>query len=171
MIRALGAAMVLAATTGIGWRIAGLYRARPAQLRALAQSVRLLQAEVEYSVTPLPDALLHVAARADRLLAPLYRMAAEAMSDVDVTVADAFCIGIDGCSPHVALRTEDFDVMRELGSTLGTSDSIHQGQQIDVALSRLGTLELQARELQQRNERLWQYLGVLSGLILVILLY
>ncbi len=171
MIRALGAAMVLAATSGIGWRIAGSYRRRPAQLRALAQSVRLLKAEVEYSVMPLPQALKHVATRADRAVADLYRLAGEALSNVDVTVANAFRIGIDACAPRSALRSEDFDVMRELGATLGTSDSVHQSQQIDVALARLNSLEAMARELQQKNERMWQYLGVLSGLLIVILLY
>ncbi|WDL97018.1 hypothetical protein [Alicyclobacillus sp. ALC3] len=171
MIRALGAAMVLAATSGIGWRIAGSYRRRPAHLRALAQSVRLLQAEVEYSVMPLPEALRHVAMRADRTVAELYRLAGEALANVDVTVADAFRIGIDACTPRSALRSEDFDVMRELGATLGTSDSVHQSQQLDVALARLNSLEAMARELQQKNERMWQYLGVLSGLLIVILLY
>lgn len=171
MIRAIGAGLVLAACSGIGFRIASEYHRRPVQLRALAGSVRLLQADVEYSVKPLPQALRHIADRTAGPLSQLYRVAADALSNVDVTVAEAFAQGIAACAPETALTSQDFDVLTELGSTLGTSDSVHQSQQIDLTLSRLAALESDARELQRRNERLWQYLGVLSGVMIVILLY
>jgi len=51
------------------------------------------------------------------------------------------------------------------------SDRVNQSRQLQVTLTRLDGLERDARDAQKRNERLWQYLGVLTGLLVVILLY
>ncbi|MDQ0188350.1 stage III sporulation protein AB [Alicyclobacillus cycloheptanicus] len=171
MIRALGAAMVVGASTVAGFRVASWYRRRPAELRALLQAVRLLQTEIEFSVTPLPQALTHVGKRTSAPASLLFLTAGEALEAPEVGPAEAFARGIAACEPKSALVARDFECLVEFGSTLGTSDRIHQSQQIEVTLARLSALEEEAREAQRRNERLWQYLGVLAGLLVVILLY
>jgi stage III sporulation protein AB len=171
MIRELGAALVFVSCTGLGFRISRNYRERPRQLRSLMHAIRLLQAEIEYSVTPLPQALVRVADRSGRPVNQLLHTVAEALQESDVSVADAFARGIEACRAKGALSAQDWSVVQEFGETLGTSDRVHQSQQIAVALTHLGRLEQEARDSQGKNERLWQYLGILSGLLLVILLY
>ncbi|CAM3794719.1 stage III sporulation protein SpoIIIAB [Alicyclobacillus pomorum] len=171
MLKAVGAGIVLVSCTGIGFRIARNFRERPRQLRAVLHALRVLQAEVEYSATPLPFALRKVADRSQAPVQTLFERAAEALHDNERSVAEAIDEGIRACEAQSSLRTQDFEVLREFGKTLGQSDRQHQTQQIEVAISRLSGLEREARDSQQRHERLWQYVGVLMGLMLVVLLY
>lgn len=167
----VGAALLLASCTGIGFRIARDFRERPRQIRAVMHALRLLQAEIAYSATPLPAALRRVAARSQPPADRLFEAAANALGDGEQTVAAAFADGIQRCRRSAALKAYDYEVIAEFGKTLGASDRAHQTQRLEVALHELAELEREAVESQRRNERLCQYLGVLAGLLLVILLY
>ncbi|WP_067932947.1 stage III sporulation protein SpoIIIAB [Alicyclobacillus kakegawensis] len=171
MIREIGAALVFVACAGMGFRIARDYRDRPRHLRSLTHAMLLLQAEIEYSVTPLPQALARVAERAGPPADALLERTCAALQQADVSVEAAFADGIESCRSRMALTKQDWSVLREFGATLGTSDRAHQSQQFAVVLAHLNRLEQEARDSQRRNERLWQYLGVLFGLLIVILLY
>lgn len=157
--------------TGIGFRIAREYRERPRQLRSLIQSLRLLQAEIEFSVTPLPEALQRVARRSTRPVNGLLERVAVSLAESDSTVVEAFAAAVEQTRSKVALLPADFDALQDFGSTLGTSDRVHQTKHFAAALAEFERLEQDAREAQNRNERLWQYLGILGGLLLLILLY
>lgn len=171
MIKLLGAGLVLVSSTGLGFRIARDYRERPRQLRALMQSLRLLQAEIEYSMTPLPLALSQVADRSQPPVNQVFQRAAQRLGTGQTSVLVAFQDGISVNRSKSAYKKEDYEVLDEFVKTLGLSDRVNQSRQLQVTLTRLEGLEKEAREAQRKNERLWQYLGVLSGLMVVILLY
>ncbi|WP_026961104.1 stage III sporulation protein SpoIIIAB [Alicyclobacillus herbarius] len=171
MIRELGAALVFIACTGLGFRVARDYRDRPRHLSTLTHAIRLLQAEIEFSVTPLPQALARTAERSRPPANRLLRAAAENLQRGEVSVEDAFAASIESVRGYAALTRQDWEVVKQFGATVGTSDRAHQSQQFAVALANLNRLEQEARESQRKNERLWQYLGVLCGLLIVILLY
>lgn len=135
------------------------------------QSLRLLQAEVEFSVTPLPQALTRVANRSVPPVNRMFDAIAVQLGNSDITVADAFELCLHRERAGVALKQVDLDALQEFGETLGTSDRVHQTKQFAATLAELERLEREARESQRRHERLWQYLGILTGLLLLILLY
>jgi stage III sporulation protein AB len=170
VFRALGAGLVVFACAGLGFQIARSYRERPRQLAELSNAVRMLRAEIEYSLTPLPQALDKVARRTSKPVETLFGSAAERLVRGD-TVADAFMVAVNRLRQLSALKRDDLDVLTEFASTLGLSDMAHQSQQLDLALHRLIGLETEAREMQRKNERMWQYLGVLLGLLMVVILY
>lgn len=170
MIKVVGAALILVACAGLGFQIARGYRDRPKQLSDLTNAIRMLRAEIEYSLTPLPQALERVAKRTTHPLDALFRGASERLHQGD-SVPEAFQVGMDRCRPVSAFKQVDLEVVSDFALTLGASDLVHQTQQLDAALQRLAALENEARELQRKNERLWQYLGILLGLLLVIILY
>jgi stage III sporulation protein AB len=171
VVKLIGAALVIAACTGIGFRIAADYRQRPRQLRALMHAIRVLRTEIEYTVTPLPLAFDRVAERSERPIAQLFATAAEVLRMGGLSADEAFHRGIEELRAASALKQPELHVMETFGKTLGTSDRLHQSQHIEAALVHLASIEREAREAQRRNERLWQYLGSLTGLLLVILLY
>lgn len=171
MIKAVGAFLLLVACTGMGFRIAGEYRDRPKHLRSLLQAMRLLQADVEYGVVPLPHALAKVATRTTSPMNDMFHRIAEQLQQTGVSVEEAFHIGIAQCKDHCALKPADFDVLSELSKVLGRTDRAHLTQQFGATQMQLEGLLAEAVDAQRRNERLWQYLGILSGLLFVILLY
>ncbi|MBX6352917.1 MAG: stage III sporulation protein AB [Thermoflavifilum sp.] len=170
MIRFIGAALVVAASTGIGFRIAADYRHRPRQIRSLMHALRVLRTEIDFTLTPLPLALVRTAERADAPVAHFFTVCAEHL-ELGETPAEAVTAGVAELRGRSALRGPELEVLSALGGTLGNSDRQSQCQHIDAALMHLSHVEEEAREAQRRNERLWQYLGFLFGLLLVVLLY
>jgi stage III sporulation protein AB len=171
VIEAIGAALILTACAGIGFQMARLYRQRPQHLNMLHHAVRVLQAEIEYSVTPLGQALERVGTRTPAPISLLFQAAADALTNQDVSVSEAFEQGILRARGQCALKSHDYEIVREFANTLGRADRVHQSQEIVVTLSRIESARRDAVEAQRKNERLCQYLGVLTGLTVVIVLY
>jgi stage III sporulation protein AB len=57
------------------------------------------------------------------------------------------------------------------GKYLGSTDKQDQIKNIKLALNNLRQQEVTSIEEKQKNEKLWKYLGVLSGLMIFLLLY
>lgn len=171
MVKAIGAMLLLIACTGIGFGIARNFRERPRHLQALMQTLRLLQADIEYGILPLAQALVRVSNRTAAPMNQLFRTAGEALNNDTVTVSAAFEEGIHRCQSSSALKPADYQVIREFADALSTVDRVHVQQQFQATLTQLHGLEQDARDGRRRNEKLWQYLGVCTGLLLILILY
>lgn len=171
MIRLIGCACVVVATSAIGFQVAKGYRERPREIRNLSEALRLLRAEIEYTATPLPLALKRVSAHLSGTVQVLFEQAATAITRQDTTVTEALKAGLEASKGRAHLTERDIEVLSTFGRTLGTSDSTHQSLQFEAALAQLENLEKEAEEAQGKYERMWQYIGILAGIFLVILLY
>lgn len=171
MIKLIGSILLFFSCTGLGFRIANDYRNRPKHIRALQHALRLLQTEIEYSVTPLQGALRRVAERVKEPVRSLFEVAARELDDPECPVRDAIQRGVLQTKDRNAMRDGDYDVLLEFAQTLGSSDRFHQTQQFQVTLLHFDALVAESDDSRRRNERLWQYLGVLSGLLLIVLMY
>ncbi|MCL6445810.1 MAG: stage III sporulation protein AB, partial [Alicyclobacillus sp.] len=136
MLKAIGAALVFVASTGLGFAMARAFRNRPKQLRYLTQALRLLQAEIEYHQTPLKMALTRVAARVRPPVGGVFLTAAEGLNENQTAVTEAFAAALRAHEAHLALQPADVAVLRDLVQTLGQSDRAHQVQELEVALGR-----------------------------------
>ncbi|GMA52390.1 hypothetical protein GCM10025857_37470 [Alicyclobacillus contaminans] len=171
MLRAVGAGLLLMSCTAVGFRVAREFRQRPRHLRALIHALRVLEAEVDFNAAPLPQALRRVVARSQPPADTLFGDMLHHLDDPACSPADALAQAVATCQPKTALRATDVEVLRELGLTLGLSDRQHQTRQIQACILHLTQLEREAAQAQRHQERLWQYVGVLTGLLLVVLLY
>lgn len=61
-------------------------------------------------------------------------------------------------------------MLKQFGSTLGQHDRDHQQKQIHLALTHLEREEGEAKDAQQRYEKMIKSLGFLGGLLLALLL-
>lgn len=171
MLKLIGACLVLFACTSFGFHVARGFRERPRQIRYLMHAIRLLQAEIEYSVTPLPEAFRKVAMHARHPCHIPFEVAAERLAQGEVSAEEALSAGVKELKPKCSLRDTDIQIFMDFAKVLGTADRVHLAKQFTATLSHLEELEKDAREAQKRNERMWQYLGMLSGLLIIVLMY
>ncbi|WAH38996.1 stage III sporulation protein SpoIIIAB [Alicyclobacillus dauci] len=171
MLKLVGAMLIVLATTLIGFRVAGAYRDRPRQLRSLIRALTHLQAEVEYQTTPLPVALQNVAARGSPPCSTMFQRVSDHLIKDGMTVSEAFRVSLVRLVGESALQSADCEAIQSVADSLSTMDVTHLQTQFQMALEALRQAESGAREHGLKNARLWQYLGVLTGVILVILLY
>lgn len=171
MVKMLGATLIILAATLAGWHKAGQYANRPRQIRHLIVALKRLETEITYGYTPLPDALRAIARGQQSPIKLIFEHAASEMDKHNLTAQESLQLAISKYWGHTAMRIAEQEIIHQLSYTLGTSDREDQAGHISAAISQLQHEELQAREEQGHYEKMCKSLGLLSGLLIVILLY
>jgi len=171
LAKLIGGMLICGATSYAGWQIGGNYARRPAQLRDLQTALAVLQTEVEYGATPLPEALRNAAGATGPAVAPLFwRTAERLVAGGGITPGDAMRAVLAEGLEGTALKPEDLHVMGILAGVLGASGREDQVRHLALARERLSGLEAQAADQRSRYEKLARYAGVLSGAAIVLIL-
>ncbi len=170
LIKIVASGFIILATTTIGFEISRRYRDRPRHLRQLQSALQGLATEISYGVTPLPEAFATLATTHRSPISDMFQVAAQHLSMPGNTAQAAWELGLEALARQSALGTRDLMVVRQLGAVLGLSDSRDQERHLLLAVQHLEREAMTAEAERQQNERMWRYLGVLSGLLLVIVL-
>lgn len=167
----VGAALVVLASTGAGMTLAQAYARRPRALAAWRVAADLLQTEVVYGATPLPEALARAAVRAPRPVADaLLEVRAELARGAGIPVSALWADAVAAHAAAAGLGADDVQALVDLGGALGRSDRQDQARHFAAADRRLAALEVAAGEEAGRMGRLWRYAGPLTGLLVTVLL-
>lgn len=167
----LGSVLILGSTTYVGWQVAGGFAQRPRDLRDLQTALSVLQTEVEYGATPLPDALEAAGRAGGDRVGPLFSVSARRIrSGGGMTAGEAMRLAVLEMSDRTALKPEDLEIMLALAVVLGSTGRHDQVRHLQLALRRLSGEEGRAQEERSRYERVARYMGVLSGAALVLIL-
>lgn len=169
-LKLIAGAIVVFATSQVGFSVAKSYRDRPCQLRALQSLLQGLATEIAYGATPLPEAFLRLANSGPSPVSCLFATAAAALQQPGCTAAEAWRQGLEQLASQSALLSSDLAIVDQLSSVLGLSDRHDQERHLLLTVQQLVRAEAKAEEARLSNERMWRYLGVLSGILLVIVL-
>lgn len=172
MIKLIGAMCVIMAGTLLGFYQALQLSARPRQLRQALQSLQRLETEILYGFTPLPEALRAVADAGSAPVAELFAVAAERLDAPDAgTVQECWRQTVHDIWPRTAMKRTEQEALLQLGSVLGRSDRGDQAKHLKLAAGVLAAEEAEAAEDYRRYGKMWRSLGLLSGVLIVILMY
>lgn len=170
MIKVLGAAIIIIATTWAGFEAARKISARPRQLRQLKGALQALEAEIMYGHTPLKEAAQKLQKQLPKPLNQLFSIFSHRLDLGETTVKEAWDASLTEVWGLLALQQGEFEILSQFGDMLGKSDRHHQQKQILLTLTHLEREESDAIERQGKYEKMMKSLGFLSGLLLIILL-
>lgn len=172
MFKLLGATLVIAASTLLGFQIARNYQNRPLQLRLLQRGLKMLETEIVYGSVPLYQAMNKIGARLPGGVGLFFSSAGENLITLDgASTFECWRASIEQNFFQTALKKEDKDLLLQFGHTLGITDKEDQMKHIQLTVEGLLTEEQIAREEQSKYEKLSKNLGVLLGILVVILMY
>jgi len=171
MIRIIGAALILFTTISIGNNIAYKYRMRPKQLQEIEVMLEMTASEINFAALPLPDLLSKTGQRFPKGAGKIFSNLNEIMKNQGFTPEDAFHKTKEALESELSLDNEDWNILENFSINLGKTDCDEQLRQIELCLSHIRINQKLATEERRKNERMWRYLGVLSGLMLVILIW
>ena len=169
MLRFLAAGLIILSGAGLGFSMADVFRQRPRQLRQLQFALTVLGSEIRFRQTPLPGALAAVAEATPQPVGQLFSELGAMLVLADGRGL-AWAWGKVEPKPGIALAPEDFSLMENLMQVLGAGSVTDQGRQLDLHLEHLRQLEREAERSKTANEKIWRYLGVFSGIALVLIL-
>lgn len=167
-----GAVIIVLSTTLLGFSLARRNYQRLRELRDLQTSFQMLSAEITYRASPVPQAFQEIATRVEEPVSSFFREAGEMLGERgEKGLKEVWGEGVAGVFPRTSLDARDRDLLISVGHFLGVADQEHQQKQLALFLHQLKESEREALRLLGKNEKMWKYLGILGGLMLVILLY
>lgn len=171
-LKLMGGVMVVVSCSMIGFIIAGNYKYRPKALRNLQVALSMLETEINYGHSPLPEALRSISKKCEKDVAELFIMTAKYLSSREgLTAGEAWEKSLKDFYNNSYITDNDYEILMAFGKYLGSTDKQDQIKNIKLALNNLRQQEVTSIEEKQKNEKLWKYLGVLSGLMIFLLLY
>ncbi|HHV56270.1 MAG TPA: stage III sporulation protein AB [Firmicutes bacterium] len=169
VVRLLGALLVLFATGSTGYTIARSLGERVALLAQLESLLQYLITEIDYGLTPFPQAL----ERSGRSLGPaITGFCSRILSDLEEgkPLRLAWEQGVATLVALTPLQPQDGEPLLVLGPVLGLSDRRDQLRHLKLAWEHLHYAQREAELEAQKKQKLWRYTGLLSGLVIVLLL-
>jgi stage III sporulation protein AB len=172
MLKLVGCLLLLAATTGIGFAMAGKLAARPKQIRRLIAALAMLETEISYSSRPLAIACEQLGRRELGIVSDLFTKIAQRLTTMDgAATYECIRLATEDWWPTTALQASEKEVWLQFCQTLGSSDRDDQLHHLALTKQQLHVEEQKAMEEQRQYEKMSRTLGVLAGMLLIILLY
>ena len=132
----------------------------------------MLETEISYALSKLPEALGRIGEATPQSIGAIFKKASALLTSGEgYTPQEAWEIALDHCYKNTALLPEDLEILLAFGRSLGSSGREDQLRHLNLACERLRLQEVKAREEAERNVRMWRYLGISVGAMIVLLLY
>lgn len=171
-MKMVGGIMVVVSCSMIGFLIANMFRYRPKILRNLQVAMSMLEAEISYGYSPLPDALKRIGRKCEKGVAELFIKAAKNISSREgLTASEAWERSLKDFYNNSYITNNDYEILMAFGKYLGSTDKEDQIRNLRLAQNLLRQQETASIDEKQKNEKLWKYLGILSGLMIFLLLF
>lgn len=171
MLKIFGSLIVIFATSIMGFYYANVFTERVKQLRELQYALNILETEIVYTSTPLIEALRNVSERCDSGIKKIFLLTSEKLKEkYSLGVLYAFKEAEKSLKGEIFFDKEEFEVLYSFMSTLGGSDVEGQKKIFNITVKKLEAFEKKAEDRRTKNEKLYRYLGVSAGMVIVILL-
>jgi stage III sporulation protein AB len=172
LLKFVGALLVLLAGTLFGFFQAQQLSRRPKQIRQLILALGRLETEIAYGFTHLPDALTALSRQSAEPLSRMFgQMADQLNAAAGRSVNEIWQAAVRDGWKLTSMKEAEKEIMLQLGVTLGQTDREDQVKHLRLGVAQLQAEEELARDEQKRYEKMWKSLGVLSGALVVILIY
>jgi stage III sporulation protein AB len=171
MVKWIGGLCILLAGF-VGGRLIGFqYTQRARELQEFANSLHILETEIGYGQTLLPLAAARLAEISPQPHKGFFQIFQQHLQSFEGWTADqAWQKVITETAGNFCMRPEDWEVLQQYGRALGSSNDQDQVRHLKLAEKRLETLESKAREEAEKMSRLWNYVGILTSIMVVIIL-
>lgn len=169
MLKGIGIVLILLGTSGLGMTMAGELDKRIEELQTLQKLMMILKGEIRYMHQPLPEAFLRLGRSSPEPFGGFFVQTAQSLQARNGQTARQ--IWTDNLKIYLSelhISRQEQKELSELGSMLGYLDVEMQLNALDYYLEQLGRSVERAVESQRGRRRLYRYLGVLSGIMLVI---
>ncbi len=171
MIKVIGCAVILGASTMAGFIYSERLKYRVFQLNEIQRAVYQLQNEITYVHALLPDAFKSVAQKSKEPIKELFNKTSELLSNNQYdNVYEAMKSAVNLIKGTLYINADDINVILDLSKTLGESDIEGQNNIFTLTIANLKKQIKISEEFMSKNIKMYRYLGFTFGAVLVIAL-
>lgn len=171
MIKYIPIVGIFAIFTFIGYIYGESFRKRFVDLKSCYKYILLLQNEVLYNMTPLPEALSSLSNKVNGVYKELIsKVSKDLSSGRKGDVYSSFKDNYVEYESEIYLSKEDKRILGDFFRSLGDSGVYGQDKVFNLVLENLKINIDEAMELTNKNTKLYRYLGMCFGAMISIFL-
>lgn len=165
----LGSLILIMGCGSLGLYIASRIRKRPVELRECLTALTLLDTEIFWGGTPLPEAFANLKERTDGAWRGFFSELEQRLQAGE-GANQAWKATVTEQAKNFCLKSEDWQVIQDVGKGLGRSDRYEQHKQIELVKQQVTQLKEHTTQWADKQAKMWSYLGFLGGIACVIFL-
>lgn len=171
MVKLLGICCILGGTTGLGMTFAWEVQERSKELLELRKLLLLLRGDIKYTHRPLAEAFLQLGRNAAPPFDSFFlQMSKDLRERKGKTSEEVWRQNLRTHMGGLHMNSREREAFWNLGSMLGGVDVETQLGILDYYLELLEQFIREAADGEKNRRRLYQYLGVLSGAAMAVLI-
>lgn len=171
MQRLIGSVLIITATAGAGYMYGMELKKYLEKIQYLRYTAGLLKGEIEYTGAPLTEVFLAVSARVKEPYKTWLSQAAVRVESRDEAgFSRIWNKCIDRYLKDLSLKSEHSLLLKELGTFLGQLDRETFERSMQLYLNRMDLEIEKLREGLTAKKRISGWLGIMSGIFLVVIL-
>lgn len=165
----IGVFLASVACVVLGFEMAGDIRKRIIHLRSLQCALRMLKGEIEYAISSLEEAFEHISKRLEPPFSIFFYAVSSELKELDnQNLNEIWKKQIKILAKNSCLKEEDLILLDELGNQLGYLDVDMQIRTIDALYVQLEERLKQLVEESLVSCKLYQSLGFLGALCVIL---
>ncbi len=172
-MKVLGILFIMIGSMEVGFWYRGRYLRRCNNLKMLQKAMMILEGEISYGRTPLPDAFYEMSRRTEQSVSQFFLAISQRMEKKGKNMDEIWSEALGevfGSSNRTELSEEDWHDLEELGNTLGYLDCQMQLQSLALYRKRLEQSIQMCEAQKEKRTRLYPALGTIGGMMLCLLL-
>lgn len=161
-------AAVFGTSTVIGVLISRKYSNRVKVLRELKNALNIFEVKINFSFETIPEIFNEIAHKIKGVAGKIFEDTVKNIENKNMIAGEAWEKAVESNSD--CLKKDDINCIKTLGKLLGKTDVEGQVNQIALVCTFLEKQINEADEERYKNEKMYQKLGAIVGLIIVIVL-
>ena len=163
--------VIFSICTSIGILHGRTFSTRLENLIYLEQCIKILETEIVYGSTPLPQALTNVFEKGNLRVSFIFEaINRDLLENKRGDIYLSFVSVKEILFTKLNLKKVDVEAFMSLGRVLGTSNREDQEKNLKITLNQFTVLISEAREERNKNEKLYKTLGLITGIGIIIIL-
>lgn len=172
MIKCIGALIIIFSGIGFGFYKAAKEQKRLEQGVAIKRMLYLLQGEIRYGFTPLPEAILKISTKTEPEFRPfLKKVARQLETHSEESFSKVWEQALKQKLKNILYEPKFYEILKNMGETIGYLDQQMQEKTILLTIEQLDDQIFLMKDQVIKNCKMYRSLGIsLSVLIVIILL-
>lgn len=158
--------LIFILSTLIGILIAKSYKNRVSDLEEMKNALNMLKTKMKFTYEPIPEIFKEISKNTKLGISDIFLNASENMKNV--SAGKSWNIALE--SSKTNMKEEDINILKGLNKLLGKTDIDGQISEIELTNNFLDKQIEKAIKEQEKNEKLYRTLGMITGLTIVIIL-
>ena len=172
MFKLILACVLFSICSYVGFEYGEAFNKRMSQLREVLKSLLILQNDVLYAATPLPEALDNFSYKVDEPINSFIKgMREKLVSGNAESVYEAAEAEYSVLEKDFSLDSSDIKILSDFFKSLGESGAFGQERIFSLAIEGIKINLSESEEAAKKNVKLYRYLGVCIGAMLTIFVF